>query len=271
MFNYCYEEHIINSELVANCNRYHSGLLDSSPDIYEIIDNYRTETNLTEDNVDYEDELTVWENTIRNCNGKPNPNIMDFRVVFWILNKGFFESSGLTLPGTLSNRHITPRELAQIAKNAYKLNRALKSFPTVPRHCTISVYRGESPGGIRFQQILTLGVGQTVQINSFMSTSLNPEVATRFSDSGIFKINLTSGKYLSFVSREITRECELEVLLPFGITLHIDTIEKEVSLYGLTMTFVEMTLLDYKAPTMPEKKVCKLLKELPESWIVECV
>jgi hypothetical protein len=199
---------------VDRSHAYYMGMKDSLQ--YRVIDSYRGE-------IDADD----WQSA---------PLLISYRIMNWAMKKIHKNSNGagrnylpeLLEKDGLEQSGITGDTLIQQVEHAKILEYTLHTFPKL-ENTSMTVYRGETCNSFYYQKAANMEIGNELVILPFLSTSINPNVANRFtgreSDNNacMWEITIPQGTIFPYVSdfkpeqlgnQESARRSEQEVLLP---------------------------------------------------------
>jgi hypothetical protein len=173
-----------------------------------------------------------------------HPLPISYVIINWILlNK---KINADDIPGLIKSGVMTKQQIIEQVDNAELLSGVLSSFPRIKNHSGIVVYKGEYCANVD-----KLKLNKVFTINKFLSTSININVATRFTDfqgkKCIMRITIRKGNNLPFISEIYTPDpniSESEVLLPLGSTLKIKNIF-ETSINGNAYTIYDCDLIRF--------------------------
>ena len=259
-FNYNYNRNVFFNPDVQHSLTYFESLENDNPLGYAIINNYRLNFEFPTDEPDiYEADSQLLNESIA------NGSVMSYVCVAWLLHE-IYRKPDVPIPTLIERNFIKNENMRTIIRNAYIMNDVLKTYPTITNEDGIYVYRGESPHNVTFSNALDAGEGNTIILTSFTSTSLNPTVALRFNTAGMFKIHLPMGFILPYVSPNVEVDCELEVLLPFGMEFRIDSINSQFRLNsGEPIFLIEMTAVDIKPPPKTQEHYISVINKFTTS------
>jgi hypothetical protein len=174
-----------------------------------------------------------------------HPLPISYVIINWILlNK---KINADDIPGLIKSGVMTKEQIIEQVDNAELLSRVLSSFPTIKNNSGgVIVYKGEYCTNVD-----KLKLNKNFTINKFLSTSININVATRFTDfqgkKCIMRITIQKGNQLPFISDTYTSDpniSESEVLLPLGSTLKLKNIF-ETFINGYTYTIYDCDLIRF--------------------------
>lgn len=174
---------------------------------------------------------------------------------------------------------INRETLISQVKHAKELDETLHTFPRLGKNMT--VYRGESCNSFYYEKAANMEIGEELVLLPFLSTSINPHVATRFTSRNQTKacrweVTIPSGQIFPYVSEvpeeldeESAEQSEQEVLLPTHAHLRlrdklIDQIPKvyRFELIGFKEKSADFwdNTLDNLLETLPKTKKSKIKK-----------
>jgi hypothetical protein len=173
-----------------------------------------------------------------------HPLPISYVIINWILlNK---KINADDIPGLIKSGVMTKQQIIEQVDNAELLSGVLSSFPRIKNHSGIVVYKGEYCTNVD-----KLKLNKIFTINKFLSTSININVATRFTDfqgkKCIMRITIQKGNQLPFISEIYTSDpniSESEVLLPLGSTLKLKNVF-ETSINENTYTIYDCDLIRF--------------------------
>jgi hypothetical protein len=179
-----------------------------------------------------------WGNA-KNNNRTP---LLSYQLIKWVgakINGNRNRAIGLEVPllrlpdllENLNQSHITPEDIDDQIANANTLNTVLHGFPVT--NDSVTVYRGVPSTSYYGNKALHMTPGEVLTVKTFCSTSINPTVACRFSNTNlanacVWNIIIPSGQIFPYVSENIPTEliknritCEQEILLPMCTKLRL--------------------------------------------------
>jgi len=173
------------------------------------------------------------------------PLDITYTVINWILYHKAIPMRNT--PNLLKEHALTKEQFVKQIEYAHHLVDILSNFPRIEgRDNGITVFRGETP---------TLGEyikskKEEISIYSFLSTTVNLEVATTFNKGVLLVIHIPAGNPLPFISdhlslnyRKGTTSSESEVLLSPGSTFFINGYIDNVEVLGKKCDVFYLTLL----------------------------
>ena len=167
------------------------------------------------------------------------PLDITYTVINWIL---LHRSKNVPYVPTLVKEHaLTKDQFNHQLASAKKMMEILYAFPRSTK--SINVYRGDTHTVGEY-----LKMHKQVSIYSFLSTSVNLSVATRFNKGSLLVIHIPAGNPLPFISdrlNEASVQSESEVLLPLGCTFVVNGYYEDVMINGTVRDVFYLTLVKF--------------------------
>ena len=128
------------------------------------------------------------------------PLLISYEVINFLLKMKYISTEQIGYVPTLLKEKVLSLEeiLAQIV-NAQRLKYILQGFPVT--QCTMTLYRGFLDRDVYFIKSSKMAIGQHIMIPYFLSTSIDEEVALRFTN------------------HDGSRKCMWQIMLPCGFPL----------------------------------------------------
>lgn len=255
-FNYSYYRDVVDDEAVNES----AELLNKAPqNIQQMIKSYREERIFNPTDREVRDEYESWLEE-RIINGKPNPNLVDYRILTWIFTERYsnlFKTVNDAIKYNVTHNVITHDELCRIIRNAYTINDWLKDPSNRLKEGEKNVYFG-SIENETFVKALNTPPGGTFKINKLISTSLSPNAAYRFCQGPFYKIIIPRGMPFPFIGEIPNQYGELEVLLPFGCVFQMESIQEitDIIKSSFDITLVTLTLVRVDPPEKSAEFYC---------------
>ena len=257
-FGYNYSTNVMDNEQVARSRDY---LNSASTEVTELIEMYREEHkygfNPKDD--DFEDYKMSW-NASRKMDEKPNPYLLDYSLMSWVL-KGTYDDISKeptnAIKYNVPHNLLTHEELCRMIDNSFKLNEWLKEAPRVTNEEGLYVYFG-GPKTETYSKIKNTPPGEIVKITGFLSTSLSPNSAYRFSFGVFYKIHVPQRSILPLISDIKNRYGELEILFPFSSIFRMESIENITSIIDspVKTDLISLTFLGIDPPEQSPEFYC---------------
>ena len=254
-------------------NRY-MNMKNSSAVEYDVIDSYRGE-------IDPDD----WTSA---------PLLVSYQIMNWAIKKinknnnarrGIASNKPNYLPELLKENGLKQSQinsdvLVEQVKHAKILDAALHTFSPLEKNESIIVYRGENCNSFYYQKAGNMKIGDELVILPFLSTSINPNVATRFTSrmnankACLWEIKISPGQIFPYVSEfvpehlgnaESANQSEQEVLLPTHARLRLvsKSVDQSPKIYRFELVgFAE------KSPDFWDKTLANLLSVLPQAPVL---
>ena len=182
------------------------------------------------------------------------PLDITYTVINWILYR--LRSTPMrNMPNLLTDRALTKEQFVNQIIHAKRLVDILSTFPKItegvnnigiPNH--ITVFRGETAKLGKFIK----RQNKETSIYSFLSTTMNLEVAAAFNKGILLVIHIPANKPLPFISdhlslnyRKGTSSSESEVLLPPGSTFQINGYVDNATVFGKNCDVIYLTLIQF--------------------------
>jgi hypothetical protein len=140
------------------------------------------------------------------------PLILSYQLMNWAMKKINKTKNGaanyvpyLLTPNGLEASGIHKGTLRDQVANAQRLDETLHAFPRL-QNTSMTVYRGETCNSFYYKKAERMEIGGELVILPFLSTSVNPRVATRFtgkaSDNNacVWQIEIPQGQIFPYVS-----------------------------------------------------------------------
>jgi hypothetical protein len=257
-FGYNYFINVRNNNEVTRSSEY----FNSAPrDIRELIEMYREEHKygFNPKDADFEDYNIGW-NASRTIGKKPNPWLLDYSIMSWVL-KGTYDNLLAEPTNAIKYNYqhnlLTHEEMCRMIRNSFTLNDWLKEAPRVNDEEGLYVYFG-GPKTETYNKIRVTPPGEIVKITGFLSTSLSPNSAYRFSAGVFYRIHIPQRSILPFISDIKNRYGELEVLLPFSSIFRMETIENITDAIEspLKTDLINLTFLGVDPPEQSPEFYC---------------
>lgn len=163
-------------------------------------------------------------------NGSPLP--LSYQLMNFVLKQRHSKKKDLAyMPELLVEQVLSKEDIRTQVNNAKLLKCIIDGFPLTTR--THTVYRGFLCNDYYFQESDKLRRGTDFTVPYFLSTSIYPEIALRFTRNGsgcIWHINIPSNTPLAFIRDSVNNCNECEVVLNIGAVLRLQN--KTTDEYG---------------------------------------
>lgn len=152
------------------------------------------------------------------------PLLLSYQVINYILKRRYVSSSELEyVPELISAKALSVKDMYAQVKNAERLKNILDRFPYADRD--VIVYKGMLSEDVFFKQSAGLSVGCDITIPYFLSTSIQFDVASRFTNRNerkcYWEITVPSGFPVPFIRTDTSNRHEGEILLNIGAILRV--------------------------------------------------